>query len=260
MQNYALITGASKGIGKCFAEILAKKGYNLVLIARSENELKEVQTNLIQQYSTKVEILSLDLSSVSSVDIIFNFCESNSLPIEILINNAGYGIFGSFEKSDLAEQEKMLRLNMISLVALTHKFIGILKKQIKSYILNVASTAAYQPVPELSTYSASKSFVLSFSRAIAFELKGSSLSVSCLCPGSTKTNFMERAGMKNPKIIATSEKLGMSAELVAEQGIKEMFKGNPEFIPGLVNKISSFFVGFIPKSLVVKIASSIYQE
>lgn len=260
MNQYAVITGASKGIGKSIAIELAKKGYNLILVARSADLLMEVAKNLEDRFHVKVETLALDLSSPNAACQVTSFCESKSLPITILVNNAGYGIFGNFDTTRLDEQMDMLNLNVIALVSLSHLFIPILKKHEKSYILNIASTAAYQTVPNLNTYSASKAFVLSFSRGLSFELKSMGISVTCLCPGSTKTDFMDRAGMKNPKILSTAEKLGMTSEDVAREGIKAMFEGKPEFIPGFVNWLGAFGNRFMSKGIVEKIAASLYQE
>jgi len=260
MKDFALITGASKGIGKCFAQELASKGYNLVLVARSASLIEELAIELKNKYSIQVEFLSSDLSDPSSPEKVLSFCESKSLPVSILINNAGYGLFGEFESISLDSTLNMLRLNMLTLVSLCHLFIPYIKKQEKGYILNVASTAAYQSVPLLNAYSASKAFVLSFSRALSFELKNSTIHVSCLCPGSTKTDFMDRAGMENPKILATAEKLGMSAVSVAQQGLSAMFKGVPEYIPGFGNWIGAFASRFLPKILVERIAASLYKD
>ncbi len=260
MTSYAIVTGASKGIGKSFSEILASKGYNLVLIARSESLLKDLSQELEKKYSIKTETIGIDLSEKESPQKVFDYCQNRNLPIDILINNAGYGLFGRFDSSILDNQLNMLNLNILSLVALTHLFIPLLKKQGKAYILNVASTAAYQAVPELSTYSASKAFVLSFSRAIAFELKNTDISVTCLSPGSTNTSFMDRAGMTNPKILATAAKLGMNADEVAKQGLEAMFKGEAEYIPGFVNTLGATLNRFFPKKFVENIAASLYKE
>ncbi len=260
LSNYALITGASKGIGRSFAENLAQKGYNLVLVARSENLLIEIANELINRYKIQVETVSLDLSEKGSPQKILEFCQEKNLTVNILINNAGYGLFGLFEVGNITHQINMLHLNMIALTELSYLFIPLLKTQKKSYVLNVASTAAYQSVPSLNAYSASKAYVLSFSRGLAFELKETCISVTCLCPGSTKTDFMNRAEMKNPKILATAEKLGMSADDVAKQGIEAMFKGVIEYIPGFINWIGAFSIRFLPKILVEKIAAGLYKD
>lgn len=260
MKDYALITGASKGIGKCFSLELAKKGYNLVLVARSASLLEELALQIKRDYSIGVETLALDLSDQESPQKVFTFCESKNLSVSILINNAGFGLFGTFESIPLEETVNMLELNILTLVSLSHLFIPTLKNQEKSYILNIASTAAYQSVPLLNAYSASKAFVLSFSRALAYELRKSTIKVCCLCPGSTKTDFMDRAGMENPKILATAEKLGMTPETVASMGLKAMFNGNPEFIAGFGNWITAFANRLLPKIVVERIAESLYQD
>jgi len=260
MKTFALVTGASKGIGKCFAMELAKRGYNLVLVARSASLLENLKSTIENDFKVEVYWLDLDLSELNAPKKLLEFCQNHKIPVSILINNAGYGLFGDFQESDLDKEMNMLDLNIGSLVRLSHLFIPELKKNEKAYILNIASTAAYQTVPQLNAYSASKAFVLSFSRGLSFELKNTSISVTCLSPGSTKTDFMERAEMKNPKILATAEKLGMNPEDVAKIGLDAMFKGIPEIIPGLINWVGAFLTRLIPKILTEKIAASLYKE
>jgi short-subunit dehydrogenase len=257
--SYALVTGASKGIGKSIAEELARMGNDLILVARSENTLKELSEVLKQKYSVKVDYLALDLALPNAANEVYNWCISKGYSINILVNNAGYGLWGRFDELDLSKQEEMLQLNMHTLVQLTRAFITTLKSEKKSYILNVASTAAYQAVPTLSLYAASKSFVLLFTRGIRLELKNSSISVSCLCPGPTSTNFVDRAGMSDA-IKKKADAFGMSPEAVAKIAVKAMFKGKAEIVPGLLNKITVWFTAFVPKSIPENIAVNLYKN
>jgi len=257
--SYALVTGASKGIGKSIAEELARMGNDLILVARSENTLKELSEVLKQKYSVKVDYLALDLALPNAANEVYNWCSSKGYGIHILVNNAGYGLWGRFDELDLIKQEEMLQLNMHTLVQLTRAFIPTLKSEKKSYILNVASTAAYQAVPTLSLYAASKSFVLLFTRGIRLELKNSSISVSCLCPGPTSTNFVDRAGMSDA-IKKKADAFGMSPEAVAKIAVKAMFKGKAEIVPGLLNKITVWFTAFVPKSIPENIAVNLYKN
>jgi short-subunit dehydrogenase len=257
--SYALVTGASKGIGKSIAEELARMGNDLILVARSENTLKELSEVLKQKYSVKVDYLALDLALPNAANEVYNWCISKGYSINILVNNAGYGLWGRFDELDLSKQEEMLQLNMHTLVQLTRAFIPTLKSEKKSYILNVASTAAYQAVPTLSLYAASKSFVLLFTRGIRLELKNSSISVSCLCPGPTSTNFVDRAGMSDA-IKKKADAFGMSPEAVAKIAVKAMFKGKAEIVPGLLNKITVWFTAFVPKSIPENIAVNLYKN
>ncbi|HNP99182.1 MAG TPA: SDR family NAD(P)-dependent oxidoreductase, partial [Bacteroidia bacterium] len=154
---YAIITGASKGIGKAVSTELAKRGFNLLLIARSENLLAELSKNLNSKYQVKVLTLGVDLSLDSSTDIILRKIEEEQMDVQVLINNAGYGLWGRFDTLTLSEQEAMMRINTFTMVRLTYLLLPYLKKQAKAYILNVSSTAAYQAVPTLAVYAASKS-------------------------------------------------------------------------------------------------------
>jgi short-subunit dehydrogenase len=259
---YALITGASKGIGKAMAVELAKRKYNLLLIARSGDILKELAAELSQKYQIQVQYLAIDLSVAHACEQIKAWCEANQYAVSILINNAGYGLWGWFEKMSLVEQRNMMQLNMNVLVDLTYMMLPILHKTAestgkKSYLLNVSSTTAYQAVPTMSVYAATKAFVLSFTRALRFELQDSAVSVSCLSPGATDTEFSNRAKM-NDGLKATAEKLNMTPEAVAISGINGMFNGNAEIIPGFINAFGAKMTAITPKSLVEKIAGGVY--
>jgi hypothetical protein len=258
---YALITGASKGIGKEFAVSLAKRKYNLLLIARTENLLSELAGELQTKYGVSVACKAIDLSLSNAAEDVIAWCKQGNYDINVLVNNAGYGLNGAFEKLSLNEQLNMMGLNMNTTVQFTHLAIPLLKQHSgKSYILNVASTAAYQAVPYLGIYSATKSFVLSFTRAIRQELKGSNISVTCLSPGAVETHFMERAGMdKVKKIVKQAKKVEMQADVVAEFGINAMLKGKAEVIPGLVNKVGAFANRLVPKNLVEGVAKGLYS-
>ena len=256
--SYALITGASKGIGKAMAEVLAAKGKNLLLVARSANLLGEVAEDLKKRFNVDIRVLALDLSAVDAAGEIRKWCLDQKFKINILINNAGYGLWGKFEQLTLAEQQNMMQLNVTTLVELTYHLLPILKEEKQSYILNVASTTAYQAVPCMSLYAASKAFVLSFTRGLRFELRKSNISVTCLSPGSTTTNFIERAKMQ--ALEKTAEKVSMKPEDVAKIGLAGMFAKKAEIIPGMVNKISAGAASYLPKSLLEKIAAGIYEK
>ena len=257
---YAIITGASKGIGKDIAEELARRKYNLVLVARSESLLMQQSEELARKYSVDVMYKSIDLSEPNSSATVKAFISEHDLDISILVNNSGYGLWGRFEKLSLKDQLNMLRLNNESLISLTYAFLPQLQRQKQSYILNVASTTAYQAVPFMSVYAASKSFVVSFSRGLTAELKKSNVSVTCLSPGATTTGFMDRAGMDSEKIIKASEKVSMSSSDVAVQAVNALFGKKTEFIPGFINKLAAFATNVIPKSIIENIASGIYHK
>src|ERR1051326_1519161 len=167
--TFALITGASKGIGKAIAAELAKRKINVLLVAQSENELKAVKENLEKEYKVHSEYLAIDLSLDGSAKKIKQWCEENKFGVSILINNAGFATWGKFEKLNIETEKKMMRVNMNAMVELTHEMLPLLKKNTKAYIMNTASTAAYQAVATTAIYAASKAFVLSFTRALRYE-------------------------------------------------------------------------------------------
>jgi short-subunit dehydrogenase len=250
MDSYAIVTGASKGIGREVSILLAKKGYKLILVARSTAELEELATEL----PGDALYFTIDLSEAGAAKKVAEFCKN--LPVSILVNNAGYGLWGNFEESDIGQQLNMLQLNINAVIELTYYLLPQLKKQ-PSYILNVSSTAAYQAVPTLALYSASKAFVLSFSRALRIELKGT-VSVSCLCPGPTDTGFAKRAGMDSLADLA--EKFNMQPNEVAKIALDGMFNKKAEIIPGFLNKLSAAGSRYINKSLIERITAGLYKK
>jgi short-subunit dehydrogenase len=254
---FALITGASGGIGLSMARELAQRKIDLLLVARSEDKLGAAKKELEDKYKIRVEFLSTDLSKPGSVSIVTDWIATNSFLVNILINNAGYGVWGAVEKTPWTQLSNMMQLNMVTLAEFCHALLPGLKKQPKSYILNVASTAAYQAVPTLTTYAASKSFVILFTRGLRKELQGSTVSVTCLSPGATSTSFIDRAGMGILK--ERAEKFSMPAEQVAKIAIKGMFNGNAEVITGFMNWISVQFTYFLPKNLIENIAAGLYK-
>jgi short-subunit dehydrogenase len=254
---FALITGASGGIGLSMARELAQRKIDLLLVARSEDKLTGAKKELEEKYKVRVEFLSCDLSKPGSVSVVTDWVAKNSFPVNILINNAGYGIWGAVENTPWVQLSNMMQLNMVALAELCHAMLPGLKKQKQSYILNVASTAAYQAVPTLATYAASKSFVVLFTRGLRKELKGSSVSATCLSPGATSTSFIDRAGMGVLK--ERAEKFSMNADEVAKIAIKGMFDKRAEVITGFVNWLSVQFTYLLPKSLIENIAAGLYK-
>jgi uncharacterized protein len=255
---YALVTGASGGIGLCIAEELAKKGYNLLLVARSIDLLEKIKTDLSVKYKVEIQWLGLDLSLPNSSIEVLNWIATNNWEVNVLVNNAGYGLWKSVEESSLAELQNMMQLNMIALVNITHSLIPTLKKNSPSYILNVASTASYQAVPYLSTYAATKAFVVLFSRGLRWELRQSNISVTAVSPGATTTGFIDRAGMDLLK--EKAEKFSMTAQDVARISLDGMFAKKAEVIPGFANWLSVKMTYLIPKFIVEKIAFGLYKK
>lgn len=254
---YALVTGGSKGIGKAIALQLATKGSSLLLVARNETELKQTAEEIKHKYGVKVDVLAIDLSLANAADEVFKWTTDNNYTINVLVNNAGFGVFGNFTDIPLNEQMRMLAVNTITLVKLCHLFAPILKAQSSAYILNIASTAAFQALPTLALYAASKSFVLSFSRAINYELKSTSVGVTCVCPGPVETNFADRAGLGALDKIA--KKFNMQPAEVAAFALKAMYNKKTEVTPGFTNKIGAFASRILAKRFLEKTAASIYK-
>jgi short-subunit dehydrogenase len=258
--DYALVTGASKGIGKAIAYELAKRKFNLVIVSRTAADLELLAAELTRYYQVKVHYLSLDLTQADSPQKIASWIKENNISLNVLVNNAGYGLWGSFDELTLEEQLNMLQINTVNLVKLTYLLLPVLKEQKQSYILNVASTAAYQAVARLNIYSASKTFVLQFSRGLKLELKNTPVSVTCLSPGATATSFMDRAGMRTREMQKRADKFNMTSEEVAKAAIEGMLKKEAEIIPGWINKISVALTYYVPKWLTEKIAAGLYKK
>jgi len=257
MSGYALVTGASKGIGKEIARQLAQRGYHLLLVARSEDELQELAEELKDKHRVNAFYLSVDLAVSGTALVVAEWANSKTDQLTVLVNNAGYGIWGSFDALAIEVQMNMLQLNINAVLELTHHLLPGLKTKEQSYLLNVASTAAYQAMPTMSLYAASKSFILSYSRAIRYELKDTAVSVSCLSPGPTATGFGSRAGLD--AFAELAEKFNMPAEVVARIGLDGMFNKKSEIIAGFLNKVSAWGANLLPKKLVEKISANLYR-
>ena len=254
--KYTLITGASRGIGEAMARYCASKKMNLILVARTKEKLQELAYKLSEEFNIDIRIYNADLTNPDVALNLYNWCKSNNLSVNILINNAGIGLYGRFETLSIAEQLKLIQINQIAVVALTHQFLPMLKEEGKSYILNVASTASYQAIPYMSIYAATQSFILSFSLAIRNELKNNNIDVSCLCPGPTATDFFDRSGLESLPV--NSHEIKMTSEEVAEAAIEGMLDNVAEIIPGTSNAIGAYFSKLFPNKFIVKTVSSLF--
>ncbi len=255
---FALITGGSKGIGKAIAESLAMRGYDLLIVARSAELLEQVSSEIRITTKSNCRWFAIDLALDKSAEEVYDWCLENQFDISVLVNNAGYGLSGNFEKYTATEHAEMLHLNIITLTKLTRLFLPELLKQPAGYILNIGSSASYQAVPMLSAYAASKAYVLNFSRGLYQELKGTHVSVTCVCPGPTDTNFVTRAqvGLKGQK---AAERFNMSPKAVAHIAVESLFRRKSEVITGAANKLSAFFAWLLPKNMVEGIAKKLYD-
>ena len=248
----ALITGASRGLGKEFARIHATNGNNLVLVARSEDELLLLKKELETVYATiKVELIVKDLTMRNSANEVYNEINEKNIQIDYLINNAGFGEYGLFDNTNWDRFEKMIDLNIKSLTHLCHLFLQDMLVRRQGKIMNISSTAAFQPGPMMAVYFASKSYVLHFSEALNNEVKNRGVSVTAFCPGPTDTHFMEDSKMKETKMIKHM-KLPTS-HTVALVGYKAMINNKPVKIHGFLNNALAFSIRLVPRKWVAAI-------
>jgi short-subunit dehydrogenase len=258
MKKTVLITGASSGIGKSFAEVFALEGYDLVIVARKEEKLLDIKEKLETQYCVSVEVISSDLTIKNSPEVIFRKLLGENKHIDILINNAGFGDFGELKNRDWSKQYSMIQLNIAAMVHMTKLFLKPMCEQGEGKILNVASTAAFQPGPLMSVYYGTKAFVLSFSEALSRELKGSGVTVTVLCPGPTKTGFEKAATLEKSKLFRTLKVA--TPEDVAVYGYQALMEGRTVAIHGLINRLLAFSIRLTPRSLVRQIVYKIQEK
>jgi short-subunit dehydrogenase len=243
----AVVTGASYGIGVDLAECFARDGYDVVLTARS---LQEVAGRLAKEHGIRATPLAQDLGAVGGGQQLVSALAAKGLTVDVLVNNAGYGHAGAFTSSDLATQVGMIDLNVRALVELTHLLWGGMLDRKRGGVLNVASTAAFQPGPLMAVYYASKAFVLSFSEALWEEARGTGVKVSCLCPGPTLSRFRERAGTGKTRLATAST--AMPSMLVAEQGYRGFQANKRVVITGARNRMGAALSRTMPRSLVLR--------
>jgi short-subunit dehydrogenase len=246
--NYALITGASSGIGYELAMLFAKNGHNLILVARQENKLIQLADDLKKNYLIEILIISLDLSRTDAAEEIFRQLQEKSIHVNYLVNNAGFYVKGAFSETSWEKEQKMIQLQCLNHFQLIKLFLPAMLKQGKGGILNICSTASFVPGPYNAVYCAAKSFVLSFSEAIAEEVSGSGVNITALCPGGTDTDFQDLSKRRKSIFFPI-----MKASRVAKTGYKALMKGKRVVIPGMYNKIQVFLIRFIPRNLVSRL-------
>ena len=246
MNTYALITGASSGIGLEFAHIFAQDHINLILVARSIEKLESIKKELRKQHNIDIHVIGLDLSKPESIQTLAQYTQDKKLEVKYLINNAWFGDYGSFIETDLDRNTDMIELNITALTSLSRIYAEKMVKNGNGKILNVASTAAFQPGPNMAVYFATKSFVLSFSLALSEELKWTGVTVTTLCPGPTESNFQNQANANWIQIFKW--KIPTSYE-VAIYGYQKMLNGNKIAIHWIMNNIKAFSVKFLPYSI-----------
>jgi uncharacterized protein len=247
----ALITGASFGIGMEFARIFAREGYNLVLVARSADKLRQLASELEKAHGARSLILATDLTEPGASAYVLDQTTRAGIDVEILVNNAGFGQYGLFADNDLDECLRQIQLNVTTLTHLTRLYLPAMIERESGGILNVASTAAFQPGPLMAVYFATKAYVLHFSEALANELEGSGVNVTCLCPGATATEFHKRANATGMRLLQFGS---MDASTVAEDGYRGLMAGKRVVISGFKNWLLAQSVRFSPRKLVTAIA------
>jgi hypothetical protein len=253
----ALITGASSGIGLELARIFARAGYNLVLVARNGDRLRQLASELEKAHGARSLILATDLTEPGAAAYVLDQTTRAGLHLDVLVNNAGFGQYGLFAENDLEECLRQIQLNVTTLTHLTRLYLPGMIERKMGRILNVASTAAFQPGPLMAVYFATKAYVLHFSEALANELHGSGVTVTCLCPGATVTEFHKRANATGMKLL----KMGaMDARTVAEDGYRALIEGKPVVISGFKNWLVAQSVRLAPRRLVTAIARKTQEE
>ncbi len=253
----ALITGSSSGIGYELARLFAKDLYNLVIVARDRARLDRIASDFQNEFGVKVKVLAKDLSHYSASREIFSELKQESIKVDVLVNNAGFGTYGFFAETSLQNELEMMQVNMVSLTELTKLFLPNMIQKKSGKIMNVASTAAFEPGPLMAVYYATKAYVLSFSEALANELKGTGVTVTALCPGITRSGFQKRAEMESSRL---AQRWLMSAEKVAKIGYRGLMRNKTVVIPGLRHKALAFIVRFFPRNFVTQAVRRVQES
>jgi uncharacterized protein len=253
----AVITGASTGLGREFARLCARDGYDVVLIARSRPQLEALAAEIQQDTSRTARVIEKDLSIPDAAREVFDELTSAGLNVELLINNAGFGLVGRFWELDEEQQMRMVQLNVGALTHLTRLFLPGFVQRRRGQILNIASTAAFQPGPLMAVYYATKAYVVSFSEAMHNEVRDYGITITALCPGPTKTEFDKRAGGTNTKLLKGRNV--MDANAVSQIGLAAVRAGKPLVIAGRINAVMAFLTRFAPRQFAASMARR-FQE
>jgi hypothetical protein len=253
--NFALITGASSGIGACFARALAARGKHLVLVARSKDKLEDLAREIRAKHSLHIEVVAQDLSTEGAAQHLVSTLNERGMVVDLLVNNAGFGAQGEFWKLPLDRQSQMLRLNIVALTELTHLLLPPMLARRSGGIINVSSTAGFQPVPYTSVYSATKAFVTSFSMALAEEVRDYGVKVVALCPGSTATNFFDASQYTKREFPG-----GLQApEEVVDAGLRALDRGRSLAVTRFINRLMVASLRFAPRRMVAREAGKMFR-
>ena len=253
----ALVTGASGGIGEDLARLFAADGHDLVLVARSRDKLARLGDELSGKHSVSARVIASDLARPEAPREIHDELQRGGVQIDALVNNAGFGSYGLFAETDLGRELELLQVNVVALTHLTKLFLPAMLARRRGYVMNVASTASFQPGPLMAVYYASKAYVLNFSEALSNETEGTGVRVSALCPGPTATGFIAAAGMERSKLF---DRALMDSRAVAEAGYRGLLAGRRVVIPGFMNALTARTVGFLPRGMIMNIVRGIQER
>lgn len=249
MKNTAVITGGSSGIGVELAREFAARGYDLVLIARNPERLDATASEFKFRYGVLTRVIACDLSDAESAEAIYRELRKDSIRVDVLVNNAGFNVYGKFLETDIKKELQMIQVMVASVTHLTKLFAKDMIERGSGKILNVCSTGSFAPGPFDAVYQASKAYMLSFSEALSEELRGTGITVTALCPGATQTEFAERAGMTGTRLF---KGITMSAGSVARIGVRAVMRGRRTVVAGLFNKALVLSIRFSPKGMLLR--------
>jgi short-subunit dehydrogenase len=253
--NFALITGASGGIGACFARALAARGRNLVLVARSKDKLESLRSKIAAKHSPRIEVIEQDLSAEGAARRLAATLTERGIVVDLLVNNAGFGANGEFWKLPLERQSEMLRLNIVTLTELTHLLLPAMVERRGGGIINISSTASFQPVPYTSVYAATKAYLTSFSMGLAEEVRQYGVKVLALCPGGTATNFWDAGQFSKIDLPGGLQ----SPEEVVEVGLRAFDRGRSLAVTRFINRLMIFALRLAPRRLAAQQAGNMFR-
>lgn len=257
-----LLTGITSGIGRALAHQFAQNGYDLIGVARNRDKLDEVAKELKKEYGVDVSTIKKDLAHDGAAQEVYDEVKQMGQKINILVNDAGVGQWGKFVDVPMERYSELIHLNIIALTHLSHLFLKEMVERNEGRVLNLGSIGGFQPGPLMAVYNATKSYIVSLSEALATELEEmeSKVTVTCLCPGPTDTNFFSRADMENTMVVNNKDKTMQPPEKVAEGAYKALMDGERIFIPGGMNKVTTFIRRVIPKSTQAKLQLQYYEK
>jgi short-subunit dehydrogenase len=256
--KYALVTGASSGLGYELSKLFAKDGKNIVVVARSQDRLEKLKTEVENKYGTKVIVVLKDLSNPNAPQEIYSELEKKDINVDVLVNSAGFGVYGMFSETNLQQELEMIQVNITSLTSLTKLFLKKMLENKSGKILNISSGAGFVPMMRFSVYGGTKSYVVSFSEALANELRGTGVTVTCFAPPNMKTLFWERSNAEDCKVNRRGL-LFMDASTVARLAYKSLARGKVTAFAGLKLSLAMFSTRFMPRNLVTRVFGSMME-